>query len=96
MIESINGRLRDACRKVKEFATLDHVKEVLKAWKQDYNHRRPHGSLGHLTRSEIVSRWLRNGSETLSVSFKYFKNRTNVNNRQSRDPTGTLKTGAYG
>jgi putative transposase len=51
MIESFNGRLRDECLDVNNFATLYHVKEVLKAWRQDYNHCRPPGSLGHLTPS---------------------------------------------
>jgi len=57
MIESFNGRLRDECLNVNEFATLDHVKEVLQAWRQDYNHCRPHGSLGHLTPSEFAKRF---------------------------------------
>lgn len=52
-IESFNGRLRDECLNVNEFATLDHVRGVLTAWRDDYNHRRPHGSLGNLTPSEF-------------------------------------------
>jgi len=55
---------------VNEFATLNHVKEVLKAWRQDYNHCRPHGSLGHLTPSEFAKRWSGNGSEAPNSSFK--------------------------
>lgn len=70
MIESFNGRLRDECLNVNEFATLDHVKEVLKAWRQDYNHCRPHGSLGHLTPSEFAKRWSGSGSEAPNSSFK--------------------------
>ena len=57
MIESFNGRLRDESLNVSEFATLHYVKEVLKAWRQDYDHCRPHGSLGHLTPSEFAKRW---------------------------------------
>lgn len=53
-IESFNGRLRDECLNVNEFATLDEVRAVLKAWRHDYNHHRPHGSLGHLTPSEFA------------------------------------------
>jgi putative transposase len=52
-IESFNGRLRDECLNVNEFATLDHVRDVLTAWRDDYNHRRPHGSLGNLSPSEF-------------------------------------------
>lgn len=54
MIESFNGRLRDECLNAHEFTSLDHVRVVLQAWQDDYNHRRPHGSLGHLTPSEFA------------------------------------------
>jgi putative transposase len=53
-IESFNGRLRDECLNVNEFATLEHVREVLGSWQHDYNHHRPHGSLGRLTPSEYA------------------------------------------
>lgn len=53
-IESFNGRLRDECLNVHEFTTLHEVRAVLNAWRDDYNHRRPHGSLGHLTPSEFA------------------------------------------
>lgn len=53
-IESFNGRLRDECLNVNEFATLDQAREILGTWKQDYDHHRPHGSLGRLTPSEFA------------------------------------------
>lgn len=56
LIESFNGRLRDECLNVTEFASLDHARDTLRAWQHDYNHRRPHGSLGHLTPSEFARR----------------------------------------
>jgi putative transposase len=55
-VETFNGRLRDECLNVHEFATLDDVRAVLKAWRADYNHHRPHGSLGRLTPSEFAMR----------------------------------------
>ena len=54
LCESFNGRLRDECLNVTEFTSLDHARAVLAAWQDDYNHRRPHGSLGHLTPSEYA------------------------------------------
>jgi putative transposase len=60
LIESFNGRLRDECLNVNEFTTLEHARAVLAAWQHDYNHRRPHGSLGHLTPSEFAQ----SGQET--------------------------------
>ena len=53
-IESFNGRLRDECLNVNEFATLEHVRQVLRSWQHDYNHHRPHGSLGKLTPIEFA------------------------------------------
>ena len=54
LCESFNGRLRDECLNVNEFTSIDHAKAVLAAWREDYNHHRPHGSLGQLTPSEYA------------------------------------------
>lgn len=56
LIESFNGRLRDECLNVQTFMSIDDVREKLEAWRIDYNHHRPHGSLGHLTPSEFAAR----------------------------------------
>ena len=56
LIESFNGRLRDECLNVTEFTSLEHARATLSAWQDDYNHHRPHGSLGHLTPSEFAER----------------------------------------
>ena len=55
LIESFNGRLRDEFLNVNEFITMHDVHEKLKAWQDDYNHCRPHGSLGHLTPTEFAT-----------------------------------------
>jgi len=62
-IESFNGRLRDECLNVNEFATLDDVRAVLRSWRHDYNHHRPHGSLGRLTPSEFAMKGQETGPE---------------------------------
>ena len=54
-IESFNGRLRDECLNVHQFALLTEAQAILDAWRMDYNQRRPHSSLGHLTPSEFVT-----------------------------------------
>jgi putative transposase len=56
LIEPFNGRLRDECLNVQTFTSIDDVREKLEAWRNDYNHHRPHGSLGHLTPSEFAER----------------------------------------
>jgi putative transposase len=63
MIESSNGRLRDECLNAGEFVSLDDVRAMLSEWRDDYNHRRPHGSLGHRTPSEFAQRGQQPGSE---------------------------------
>jgi putative transposase len=47
-IESFNGRLRDELLNETLFASLDHAREVLRIWRDDYNTVRPHSALGHL------------------------------------------------
>ena len=62
LIESFNGRLRDECLNVHEFRSMDDVRQRLQAWRHDYNHHRPHGSLRHLTPSEFAT--MRSGQLT--------------------------------
>jgi putative transposase len=40
---------------VHQFVSLDDARRKIEAWRIDYNHHRPHGSLGHLTPSEFVT-----------------------------------------
>lgn len=48
-IESFNGRLRDEMLNEEIFQTLADARRRLKLWRHDYNHVRPHSSLGGLT-----------------------------------------------
>jgi len=54
-IESFNGRLRDECLNVHQFASIADAQVKIEAWRRDYNQRRPHGSLGHLTPTEFIA-----------------------------------------
>ncbi len=56
-IESFNGRLRQECLNQNWFITLDDAKQIIEAWRQDYNQFRPHSLLDHRTPSEFVGRW---------------------------------------
>jgi len=47
-VESFNGRLRDECLNQDKFATLVDARRHIEAWRLDYNHVRPHSSLGYL------------------------------------------------
>jgi putative transposase len=57
-IESFNGRLRDECLSQHWFASLAEAREILQAWKKDYNEVRPHSSLGDRTPKEVAERVL--------------------------------------
>jgi putative transposase len=51
-IESFNGRLRDECLNLNWFRSLGDARQIVEAWRLDYNQARPHGSLGGLTPEE--------------------------------------------
>ena len=55
-VESFNGRLRDECLNEHLFANLRHARELISAWRTDYNHHRPHTSLDGLTPWEYHQR----------------------------------------
>ncbi len=48
-IESFNGRLRDECLNVEDFANITEARAVLEDWRHEHNTYRPHRSLGGLT-----------------------------------------------
>ena len=45
-VESFNGKARDELLDVEEFSCLAEARVVIEDWRQDYNQRRPHSSLG--------------------------------------------------
>ena len=55
-IESFNARLRDECLNETIFTSLAQARTVLTAWRHDYNHHRPHSSLGNMTPAEMAAR----------------------------------------
>lgn len=53
--ESFHGRLRDELLDAELFADLAEAKSLAASWKNDYNHRRPHSSLGYRTPAEFAA-----------------------------------------
>ncbi len=45
-IASFNGSLRDECLNAHWFLSLDDAREKIESWRMDYNHFRPHSSIG--------------------------------------------------
>lgn len=48
-VESFNGRMRDELLNESLFFGLDHARSAIDEWADDYNHFRPHSSLGYQT-----------------------------------------------
>jgi putative transposase len=55
-VESFIGRLRDEFLNEHQFANLRHTRHLIAAWRDDYNHHRPHSSLDGLTPREFCNR----------------------------------------
>jgi transposase InsO family protein len=53
--ESFNGRMRDELLNETLFFGLDHAREKIRSWVHDYNHRRPHSSLGYATPADYAA-----------------------------------------
>ncbi|MBK8545090.1 MAG: IS3 family transposase [Caulobacteraceae bacterium] len=59
-VESFNGRLRDELLNETLFRSPPHARVALAAWRDDYNHHRPHGKLGWMTPTDYAARWMEN------------------------------------
>ena len=55
-IESFNGKFRDECLSQHWFVSLEEARSVSEEWRIDYNERRPHRSLQHLTPAEFAAK----------------------------------------
>lgn len=53
-MESFNGRMRDECLNDNWFISLKHAREIIEAWRIDYNCCRPHSSLDNRTPAEYA------------------------------------------
>ncbi len=51
--ESFNSKVRDELLNVEEFGSVLEAKVLAKEWRQEYNHVRPHSSLGYRTPVEF-------------------------------------------
>lgn len=57
-IESFNGKFRDECLNEHWFLSMRHAREVIAAWREEYNAERPHSSLGYLTPNQFAESFL--------------------------------------
>ena len=55
-IESFNWTFRDECLNTHWFTTLAEARQIIEAWRREYNERRPHRALGERTPHEFAFR----------------------------------------
>ncbi|MEI2301664.1 IS3 family transposase [Ensifer sp. MJa1] len=61
-VESFNGRMRDELLNESLFFGLDHARSAIAEWADDYNHFRPHSSLGYKTPVDFAGTLAATGS----------------------------------
>jgi putative transposase len=64
-VESFNSRFRQECLNENWFLSMADARERIETWKRDYNHNRPHSSLGNLTPAEFAAQASFSDSATL-------------------------------
>jgi putative transposase len=62
--ESFHSRCRDEFLGAEEFESLAAARKLTAAWREDYNHRRPHGSLGYVAPAAFAARWAASATAT--------------------------------
>jgi putative transposase len=55
--ESFNGRFRDECLNQHWFASLEEARQIVEAWRIEYNTERPHRALGQQTPAAWAAAW---------------------------------------
>jgi putative transposase len=66
--ESFHSRLRDEFLAIEVFENLSAARKLTAAWREDYNHHRPHSSLGYLTPVEFAARCPASAPKLLSAT----------------------------
>jgi putative transposase len=58
-IEAFNGRVRQECLDQNWFASLEDARQIIEAWRVEYNEVRPHTALQNQTPAAFKAAWLR-------------------------------------
>jgi len=66
--ESFHSKLRDEFLSRETFESVSSARKQTAAWRQDYNHHRPHSSLGYLTPAEFAARCTASTPEKTSAT----------------------------
>jgi putative transposase len=66
--ESFHSRLRDEFLALEVFESLIAARKLTQAWRDDYNHHRPHSSLEYVTPAEFAARCTASAPKLLSAT----------------------------
>jgi transposase InsO family protein len=66
--ESFHSRFRDEFLATEEFENCAAARRLTAAWREDYNHHRPHSSLGYLTPIEFAARCAASAPKLLAAT----------------------------
>lgn len=67
-IESWNGKFRDECLNEHWFTSLARAREIIEAWRQEYNAERTHSSLGDITPAEFAAAYRQRLEQAVSLT----------------------------
>ena len=65
---SFNGKLRDECLNTNQFLSIEDARSKIEAWRVDYNHHRPHSSLGNRSPAEYLD-----GATKGTTALRFFQ-----------------------
>lgn len=68
-VESYNGTMREECLNENLFLNLNHAREILSRWGEEYNELRPHSSLGGMPPATYVKEWYKFNQEKLKSTM---------------------------
>lgn len=75
-IESFNGKFREECLNEHWFKNIYEARNLIEAWRIEYNTVRPHSSLGNLTPLEYAqTRNAESASESLGLTLRLVQNK---------------------
>ena len=67
-VESFNSKFRDELLNRELFLHIDELRYVADRWQMDYNHYRPHSSLGYMAPAAFAATCLEQGSGSLRLA----------------------------
>ncbi len=90
-VESFNGRLRDECLNEHLFDSLHDARQIIEAWRVDYNTVRPHTSLGGLAPLTYTRRLRRRSPGSTELWGGSTHRALNPNQKAERKANGLSK-----